>query len=198
MKNSLTNLRTYGITVGKHNGINGIELQKHDTENYDDSPFSSMVKTLTQPTPEVKNVKPFEIEDILKWFGKAVPNPTDKNRAVQIGCNLEETSELIESVGGAYSGGLFSEMTWVSETYKKHGTIANTQPDRKELLDAICDQIVTAIGIAHMFDLDVVTGLQRVNESNWSKFVDGEPLFNQNGKIAKGPGYKEPNLDGLY
>jgi hypothetical protein len=41
--------------------------------------------------------------------------------------------------------------------------------------------------------------VKQVNESNWSKFdYKGYPIFNENGKIAKGPTYKQPELDGLY
>jgi hypothetical protein len=38
-----------------------------------------------------------------------------------------------------------------------------------------------------------------VNRSNYSKFdKNGYPIFNENGKIAKGPDYTPPNLEGLY
>ena len=67
-------------------------------------------------------------------------------------------------------------------------------PDRKATLDAICDQLVTATGFAYMMGLNPVGGLSEVNESNWSKFVDGEPQFDVNNKIKKGPDYRKPDL----
>jgi predicted HAD superfamily Cof-like phosphohydrolase len=77
---------------------------------------------------------------------------------------------------------------------KKCAGIAPQGVDRQELLDALCDQIVTAVGVAHMFGMDIESALNEVNASNWSKFVDGNPVFNEHGKIAKGPGYFEPKI----
>ena len=39
--------------------------------------------------------------------------------------------------------------------------------------------------------------VEEINRSNWSKFVDGKPVFKPNGKVGKGPNYFEPNLDSL-
>ena len=58
----------------------------------------------------------------------------------------------------------------------------------------MCDQIVTAIGVGYMLDFDMVGALTEVNSSNWSKFEDGEPIFDENGKIAKGKDYFKPEL----
>ncbi|SSX60346.1 nucleoside triphosphate pyrophosphohydrolase family protein [Actinobacillus lignieresii] len=67
--------------------------------------------------------------------------------------------------------------------------------DKVELLDALCDQIVTAIGVAHMFGMNIQGALQEVANSNDSKFEDGKPVFNEQGKIAKGKHYFKPNLE---
>ena len=45
-----------------------------------------------------------------------------------------------------------------------------------------------------MLNYDVVGGLDEVNRSNYSKFVDGQPLFDENRKIKKGPQYSRPDL----
>jgi hypothetical protein len=67
------------------------------------------------------------------------------------------------------------------------------------MLESIADQIVTGIGVAHCAQMDAITACDVVNASNWSKFdADGQPIFNANGKIIKGPGYFPPSLDGLY
>lgn len=66
--------------------------------------------------------------------------------------------------------------------------------DKTELLDALCDQIVTAVGVAHMFGMNIEGALTEVNRSNWSKFVNEAPVFDENGKIAKGPDYTPPDL----
>lgn len=45
-----------------------------------------------------------------------------------------------------------------------------------------------------MNGFDIVGALQEVNRSNWSKFENGEPIFDENGKIKKGPNYRPPDL----
>lgn len=125
-----------------------------------------------------------------KWFEQAVPNPTLKNKTVQFGVHLEEVGEMARAVG---EHELAEHLERLALGYKTgpegFGTI-----DHKELLDALCDQIVTAVGVAHMFGLDIKGAMVEVNRSNFSKFVDGEPVFNEHGKIVKGPFYMPPHL----
>lgn len=64
----------------------------------------------------------------------------------------------------------------------------------KELADLVfvCFQFAAAMG----WDLD--TALTRVFESNMSKLgPDGKPIRREDGKILKGPDYREPNLEDL-
>ena len=68
------------------------------------------------------------------------------------------------------------------------------EEDRAELLDALCDQIVTATGIGTFFGMNVPGALSEVNRSNYSKFVNGNPIFNENQKVMKGPDYTPPEL----
>lgn len=71
--------------------------------------------------------------------------------------------------------------------------------DREGFLDSLADQIVTAVGVGHCANMDVTEACLRVNESNWSKFdALGYPIFNEHGKIAKGPHYVQPDLFGLF
>ena len=135
-----------------------------------------------------------DISTILHWFQAAVPEPTDKNRAVQIGVHFEEVAEMAESLS---QEGIADDLNEVSGYFKEWLTLTSDHAliDRTELLDSLCDQIVTAVGVAHMFGLDIAGALNEVNRSNWSKFVDGKPLFNMHGKILKGPGYTPPNLE---
>lgn len=133
------------------------------------------------------------ISDTKGWFEEAVPNPTDKNRAVQIGCHFEEVCEMIESVGA-----FGEQLKDCANKYKKEYLVASQDVDRKELLDSLCDQIVTAVGVAHMFGMNIEGAMAEVNRSNFSKFVDGKPVFNEHGKIAKGPNYTPPDLTGFY
>lgn len=136
-----------------------------------------------------------DISIIKLWFERAVPEPTDKNRAVQIGVHFEEVAEMAESLS---QEGLAGDLNQVSGYFKEWLTLTRDHKliDRKELLDSLCDQIVTAVGVAHMFGLDIAGALSEVNRSNWSKFdSNGQPIFDANGKIAKGPNYSKPDLD---
>lgn len=141
------------------------------------------------------------IESVLKWQALARPVPDDKGRMVAIGVHIEEISEMFGAMGMQE---IEVPMSTLATAFKTGETAAGSLTydmitiNRKELLDALCDQIVTAIGTAHCLGLDIVEAMKRVDSSNWSKFVDGAPLFDANGKVTKGPDYQKPNLDGLY
>lgn len=139
-----------------------------------------------------------QIADIKKWFELAVPEPTNANKCVQIGCHFEEVSEMADSLMYPYlcAHALNSADGWKQAAQDDWETSAAlTCVDERELLDALCDQIVTAVGVAHMFGFDIIGALAEVNRSNFSKFVDGKPVFNEQGKIAKPPSYSPPVLD---
>lgn len=139
---------------------------------------------------------------IYDWFAKAVPEPEQKNLNVQLGVHFEEISEMLQTLINVNPIGI--PYTRLSTAYAgvlalaeslKNGDIDIPQNfDDTTMLDSICDQIVTAIGVGYMYDYDVVGALGHVADSNDSKFVDGEPVFKPNGKIAKGPNYWEPVL----
>ena len=64
-----------------------------------------------------------------------------------------------------------------------------------QLNASLCDQIVTAVGVAHCAGMKIVDGLHEVNRSNWSKFDEnGEPILDETRKIIKGPNYTKPDL----
>lgn len=141
--------------------------------------------------------KPEDTEVITKikeWFEVAIPKPTEKNQAIQMGCHLEEVAEMLN----VFNPMLGEYIDLYARSYKEWKTLDNIDwTDYKliELLDALCDQIVTAIGVAHMFGFDIKKALAEVNKSNWSKFENGKPVFYKNGKIKKGKYYKEPELE---
>lgn len=69
--------------------------------------------------------------------------------------------------------------------------------DEVEILDAICDILVTVFGLAAKADLsDVIQdGFNEVMRSNWSKLdADGNPVYYENGKIGKSDQYTPPDL----
>ncbi len=144
------------------------------------------------------------MKSIELWHKRARPNPTDKDFSVQLGCHFEELAEMMDTlcVFGSFDGLPLTEAhAAVSKLAEllKGGTALASIDRRKELLDALADQIVTAVGVGHCARMDVPSALEEVNKSNWSKFDDaGEPIFNANGKIAKGPNYVAPLLEGMY
>lgn len=134
------------------------------------------------------------IAEIKAWFEKAVPTPDDKARCVQLGCHYEEVSEMMTATNDQTDAAVIEDLAYSHKNaHRPDHVIAMVQ--RNDLLDALCDQIVTAIGVAHMFGFDISGALYEVNRSNWSKFdADGNPIFNATGKIAKGPNYTPPEL----
>jgi predicted HAD superfamily Cof-like phosphohydrolase len=136
-----------------------------------------------------------EIKDIKNWFEIAIPEPTKEQSCVQIGCHYEEVAEMLDATDD-YN----NEITYASGRYKAcdsaYMEIINdlTDDEKVELLDSLADQIVTAIGVAHMLGMDIEGALEEVNRSNHSKFEDGKAVFDENGKIKKGKYYTGPQL----
>ena len=137
------------------------------------------------------------IHSIKEWFKAAKPNPSTADACVQLGCHYEEVSEM--------SAVLYDDVEYaLADTaimYKiKHseyiGVVEKLSADaRVELLDALCDQVVTAVGVAYMMGMDIEGALAEVNRSNWSKFKGGfVPVFNEHGKIVKCAEYTPPEL----
>jgi hypothetical protein len=144
------------------------------------------------------------IPGTLEWFVRAVPSPTKKNQNVQLGCHLEEVCEMLAAVEGDDGGSRVllsmakTQLHELAEALKKDRASVSIH-DRKEFLDGIADQMVTGTGCAHMHSMKPVEALDRTNESNWSKFKDGQPIFDEHGKIAKNKEtFFKPNLEGLY
>lgn len=134
-----------------------------------------------------------ELEKTLEWFQKAVPNPTDKNKSVQLGVCYEEFAELLTAQGCQITSSMVSGL---ADEYKKGLEYVDDDPQKRvETLDALCDIIVTVVGVAHMLDMDIISAMQEVNRSNFSKFVNGKPVFNEQGKITKPDTYSPPNLE---
>ena len=138
-------------------------------------------------------VKPDNITDIANWFKAAKPKPTDKDRLTQIGCHYEEVDEMTVALTTKNSGMDKYSSKELSDNFKG-ATFGNTDIqevyfstviDRIELLDALCDQIVTATGVAYMMGFDIEGALKEVIRSNNSKMVDGKFEFDDNGKIMK-------------
>jgi predicted HAD superfamily Cof-like phosphohydrolase len=146
------------------------------------------------------------IESIALWHNRARPNPTEQGFNIQLGCHLEEVVEMIEALRFSYKNGTGVEMpgknSMIYQQLKdfsdglKSGRITASIANRKELLDAMADQIVTSVGVAHTANMKITRAVDIVNTSNWSKFSpEGQPYFDQDGKVLKGPNYVPPALE---
>lgn len=169
-----------------------IMLEKALTDSVERASFIHGFRTAEKiyKGDEMKN----QVEEVLQWFKLAVPDPTTKSKAVQIGCHFEEAAEMAASIGlESFS----SDISGVAGDFKCGHFPAHVIEtlDKNAMLDSLCDQIVTAIGVAHMFGFDIVGALEEVNRSNFSKFVDGKPVFNEQGKISKPASYSPPSLE---
>ncbi len=67
--------------------------------------------------------------------------------------------------------------------------------DIKEVADALTDILYVTYGAGHAFGIDLDKCFQEVQNSNMSKLgKDGKPIYNNMGKVMKGPNYFKPNL----
>mgnify|MGYP001372485833 FL=1 len=68
--------------------------------------------------------------------------------------------------------------------------------DLKEAIDALTDILYVTYGAGHAFGVNLDKCFSEVQKSNMSKLgEDGKPIFNENGKVLKGPNYFKPNLE---
>ena len=114
-----------------------------------------------------ENVKKF-----MQTFGQEVKTkasfPNDKIINLRLNLIREELSELKEAI---------------------------EKKDIKEVADALTDILYVAYGAGHAFGINLDKCFEEVQSSNMSKLgSDGKPIFNEHGKVMKGPDYFKPNL----
>ena len=67
--------------------------------------------------------------------------------------------------------------------------------DILEVADALTDILYVAYGAGHAFGIDLDKCFNEVQESNMSKLdSNGKPIYNESGKVMKGPNYFKPDL----
>ena len=67
--------------------------------------------------------------------------------------------------------------------------------DMKEVADALTDILYVTYGAGYAFGINLDECFDEVQKSNMSKLgIDGKPIYNENGKVMKGPNYFKPNL----
>ena len=67
--------------------------------------------------------------------------------------------------------------------------------DLLEVADALTDILYVTYGAGHAFGIDLDKCFNEVQQSNMSKLgSDGKPIYNDKGKVMKGPNYFKPDL----
>jgi hypothetical protein len=138
----------------------------------------------------------------LAWFEAARPDPSSKHFHAQTGVHFEEVAEMVDEIRAldAKTTVLLHEAKVALKALATHlkasDHVITVEPEhRVKFLDSLCDQQVTAVGVGYLCGFPMVDAMDEVNGSLFSKFVDGNAIYNENMKIMKGPYFYEPALD---
>jgi predicted HAD superfamily Cof-like phosphohydrolase len=113
------------------------------------------------------------VKKFMETFGQEVKNkaefPDEKIQNLRISLIEEELSELKEAI---------------------------QKKDIKEVADALTDILYVTYGAGHAFGINLDKCFDEVQRSNMSKLDEnGKPIFNEFGKVMKGPNYFKPYLE---
>ena len=113
-----------------------------------------------------------KVGNFMKTFGQEVKTKpsfsSDKVNKLRVDLIKEELDELQEAV---------------------------KNNDLLEVADALTDILYVTYGAGHAFGIDLDKCFDEVQNSNMSKIGEnGEPIYNESGKVMKGPNYFKPDL----
>ena len=113
-----------------------------------------------------------KVGTFMKTFGQEVKDKpafsTDKINKLRIDLIKEEVEDLTEAMNNN---------------------------DLLEVADALTDILYVTYGAGHAFGIDLDKCFEEVQNSNMSKLDEnGKPIYNESGKVMKGPNYFKPNL----
>ena len=113
-----------------------------------------------------------KVGTFMKTFGQEVKTSpalsTDKINKLRIDLIKEELEELTEAMNNK---------------------------DLLEVADALTDILYVTYGAGHAFGVDLDKCFEEVQNSNMSKLNEnGKPIYNESGKVMKGPNYFKPDL----
>ncbi len=113
------------------------------------------------------------VKTFMKTFGQEVKEkaefPSDKITTLRYDLINEELAELKEAID---------------------------KKDIKEVADALTDILYVTYGAGHAFGINLDNCFKEVQNSNMSKLGnDGKPIYNDKGKVMKGPNYFKPDLN---
>ena len=114
-----------------------------------------------------------KVGTFMKTFGQEVKQSssfsTEKINKLRVSLIKEELDELIEAIN---------------------------KKDLVEVADALSDILYVTYGAGHAFGINLDKCFDEVQASNMSKLGnDGKPIYNEEGKVMKGPNYFKPNLN---
>ena len=113
-----------------------------------------------------------KVGTFMKTFGQEVRTKpsfsTDKINKLRLDLIKEELTELTEAMNNK---------------------------DLLEVADALTDILYVTYGAGHAFGINLDKCFDEVQNSNMSKLDEnGKPIYNEHGKVMKGPNYFKPNL----
>ena len=113
------------------------------------------------------------VKKFMETFGQEIKEkasfPDDKITLLRYELIKEELDELKEAIGSK---------------------------DIKEVADALTDILYVTYGAGHAFGINLDKCFEEVQNSNMSKLgLDGKPIYNDKGKVMKGPNYFKPDLN---
>jgi predicted HAD superfamily Cof-like phosphohydrolase len=136
-----------------------------------------------------------------KWLAACGKEPSVETASVQIGCDIEETVELLELLNIDERNceylllSAIYNLKVVAGKLKKLNAVASVSIEsRAHALDALCDREVTGNGVAYLLGFDKPSADNAVLDANQAKLVDGKPVILEGGKIGKPPGWVAPDL----
>ena len=103
--------------------------------------------------------------------------------------------EFAELVGAVYGQAARAE---IESSYRRAVAADDGARDTVEAADALADLIYVIYGMALETGIDLAAVLAEVQRSNMSKLgADGKPVYREDGKVLKGPGYFPPNVEAV-
>lgn len=123
--------------------------------------------------------------------------PSCEDVRLRLALILEEFIELTEACTKSESSTVEALTTHLHHAMDRVRALQadDIQVDLVEVADALTDINYVTYGAGHCFGVDLDACMQVVQASNMSKLgVDGKPIYNEHGKIMKGPNYQPPDL----
>ena len=146
------------------------------------------------------------LDQIITWFDKTSPHSNEDHTHKQLAKHLEKISGMLVSLKGVGRDYNTREQLSLSADVMSHVQrqikaghngieLVLKDIDTAELLQSLCNQIISSIGVAHALNLDIVGALSELAECNISRFdEEGNPIFNEQMNLVNGPDFTAPDL----